>query len=138
MLINTKSRVERNQYFGFSDIECDAQYLTIVSRTARLQVSGQQLEAVSVCIIAAEGNLLICYREPFEGKKSIIPPFSSLLCWTRKNLWCLVFSDNFLIASFLQEKPCLKVQAHIQVVKVDGTEFWKNFVCVEQIKWPVR
>ena len=70
-----------------------------------------------------------------------------------KNLWCNmspVFSGNFLIASFSQEIPCQKVEAHIvqvegtasqtmQPMQVhDGTAFWKSFVGVEQIKWPIR
>ena len=56
-------------------------------------------------------------------KKSRIPPFSGLLCWTGKNLWCnmsLVFSGNFLIASFSQETPCHKVEAHIGKWKEKG------------------
>ena len=57
-------------------------------------------------------------------KKSRIPPFSSLLCWTGKNLWCNmspVFGGNFLTDSFSQEKPCQKVEAHIMQVAGEGT-----------------
>ena len=62
----------------------------------------------------------------------------------------LVFSGNFLIASFPQETPCQKVEAHIVQVEEgrdcitahaevhDGMAFWKSFVGVEQIKWPIR
>ena len=99
------------------------------------------------CLRRQPSNLLEGTLRMEFCKKSRIPSFSSLLCWTGENLWCNmspVFSDNFLIASFSQETPCQKVEAHIVRVErggtasqptqvYDGTAFWTSFVGVEQI-----
>ena len=61
-------------------------------------------------LIAAKGSLLICC------KKCRIPPFSIFFVGPGKTLLCDMspdFSGKFLIASFSQETPCQKVEAHM-------------------------